>query len=77
MELKDFILGMENAQRQKLAASLAMGMPRLWDMANYHEPIDVITACRIERETAGEVTLKDMRPDYFEALKKAGYTKEK
>jgi len=56
---------------------MALGVPRVlvsqWSLGVRQVPIE--RAIAIERETGGAVTVADLRPEFAESLKAAGYVR--
>lgn len=57
------------------AERLNIAPPYLWQIANGVRVASGDLSLAIERETAGQVTVAELRPAFAESLRRAGYVK--
>lgn len=72
MDFKDFWQNLSAEAKQSLAERCATSPPYLSQIAYGHRKASPDMARTIERETAGQVTRADLRPDIYEPLPEKG-----
>lgn len=74
MKLNQY-LSAHRGESIRLAKSIGCTPVFIRNVANGHRNVSDTLAIAIERETAGAVTVAELRPAFAEALKAAGYVK--
>lgn len=65
MNLNTYLEKFSGPERREFAEKCGLAYTHLSQLANHHRYASGGTCAVIERESSGEVTAKDMRPDWF------------
>lgn len=75
MNLKTYLNSLNRNGKEQFAARLRTSIGFLAQIAYGHRRCSPDLAIAIERDTAGAVTVADLRPEFAESLKAAGYVR--
>lgn len=65
MKLNKYLERFSGSERRLFAERCGLGYTHLSQLANHHRYASGKTCALIERESEGEITVEDLRPDWF------------